>query len=127
MRRLETQDQAIVSFDNVGVRYGGGPVVLADISFSLDRGSFHPQPKVRSAVVILDPDRKPFASEELIDLISHAFRMRRKKLVNNLIGWRELSREKVLAAMERAGIEANARAETVDLEAFARLGQVMSG
>ncbi len=99
----------------------------ARILMTLDPGSFYPQPKVRSAVVILDPDRKPYASEELIDLISHAFRMRRKKLVNNLIGWRELSREKVLAAMERAGIEANARAETVDLEAFARLGQVAVG
>jgi len=99
----------------------------ARILMTLDPGSFYPRPKVRSAVVILDPDRKPFASEELIDLISHAFRMRRKKLVNNLIGWRELSREKVLAAMERAGIEANARAETVDLEAFARLGQVAVG
>lgn len=88
---------------------------------TLDPGSFHPPPKVRSAVVVLDPDRKPFASDELIDLISHSFRMRRKKLVNNLTGWRGRSREAVLSAMEQAGIDANVRAEQVPLESFARL------
>jgi 16S rRNA (adenine1518-N6/adenine1519-N6)-dimethyltransferase len=85
---------------------------------TLDPGSFYPQPKVRSAVVVLDPDRKPFASPELIELISQSFRMRRKKLVNNLTTW---PREHVLAAMERAGIDANARAETLALEQFAQL------
>lgn len=88
---------------------------------TLDPGSFYPQPKVRSAVVVLDPDPKPFASPELVDLISHSFRMRRKKLVNNLTGWRSASREQVLSAMERAGIDPDARAEVVDLDAFARL------
>src|SRR5260221_3209074 len=77
------------------------------ILMTLGPGSFHPPPKVRSAVVVLDPDRKPFASDDLIDLISHAFRMRRKKLVNNLIGWRALSREEVIAAMRQAGIVEN--------------------
>jgi 16S rRNA (adenine1518-N6/adenine1519-N6)-dimethyltransferase len=94
---------------------------------TLDPGSFHPRPKVRSAVVVLDPDRKSFASEELIDLISHAFRMRRKKLVNNLIGWRSLSREQVLDGMQQAGIDENARAETVDLDRFARLALSIPG
>ena len=56
----------------------------ARILMTLEPGSFHPRPNVRSAVVVLDPDRKPFASPELLDLISAAFRMRRKKLVNNL-------------------------------------------
>ena len=89
---------------------------------TLEPGSFHPRPKVRSAVVVLDADRKPFANEDLIDLISAAFRMRRKKLVNNLTGWRGRSREQVLAAMERSGIDANARAEEIPLDDFARLG-----
>src|ERR1700694_5371262 len=34
---------------------------------TLDRHSFHPAPKVRSAVVVLDIDRKPYASDEMID------------------------------------------------------------
>jgi 16S rRNA (adenine1518-N6/adenine1519-N6)-dimethyltransferase len=97
----------------------------ARILMKLDPGSFHPVPKVRSAVVVLDPDRKPFASAELIDLISAAFRMRRKKLVNNLAGWRNASRENVLAAMERARIDARARAEELALDDFARLGDAL--
>jgi len=33
--------QPVVRFENVGVRYGVGPEVLADISFTLPAGSFH--------------------------------------------------------------------------------------
>lgn len=90
---------------------------------TLEPGSFHPRPKVRSAVVVLDPDRKPFATEEMVDLISASFRMRRKKLVNNLTSWRGHNREKILKAMEQAEIRASARAEEIDLESFARLAK----
>jgi 16S rRNA (adenine1518-N6/adenine1519-N6)-dimethyltransferase len=93
----------------------------ARILMTLEPGSFHPPPKVRSAVVVLDADRKPYASHELLDLISHAFRMRRKTLVNNLLGWRALATADVLASMERAGISERARAEAVALEAFAHI------
>jgi len=31
----------MVRFDNVGMRYGSGPEVLRDVSFTLDPGSFH--------------------------------------------------------------------------------------
>ena len=93
----------------------------AQTLLTLDPGSFHPRPKVRSAVVVLDADRKPYASDDLVDLVSASFRMRRKKLVNNLTGWRGWSRDDVLAAMERAGVDGNARAEELRLEEFANL------
>jgi len=95
--------------------------VRARILMTLDPGSFHPRPKVRSAVVVLDPDRKTYADEGMIDLISTAFRMRRKKLVNNLIGWRGQSREEILERMQRAGIDPDARAETLTLDELAAL------
>jgi 16S rRNA (adenine1518-N6/adenine1519-N6)-dimethyltransferase len=90
---------------------------------TLDPRSFYPPPKVRSAVVVLDPRDPGLTSdrEPLLNLISTAFRMRRKKLVNNLIGWHELTREQVLAAMERAGVDTDARAETLSLAEFDRL------
>jgi 16S rRNA (adenine1518-N6/adenine1519-N6)-dimethyltransferase len=88
---------------------------------TLDRRSFHPPPKVRSAVVVFDVDRKPYASSEIIDLLSTSFRMRRKKLVNNLIGWRDLTRDDALEAMRRASIDEGARAEELSLDDFARL------
>jgi 16S rRNA (adenine1518-N6/adenine1519-N6)-dimethyltransferase len=88
---------------------------------TLDPGSFHPAPKVRSAVVVLDPERKAFASEAMIELISTSFRMRRKQLVNNLTSFRGMSRNYVIDAMRRVGIEENARAEELGLEQFAAL------
>ena len=71
--------------------------------------------------MVLDPDRKPFASQALLDLISAAFRMRRKKLVNNLTTF---DRSALIRAMERLGINADARAEELGLEDFARLAEV---
>jgi len=88
---------------------------------TLDPGSFHPPPKVRSAVVVLDPDVKPYASEELIDLISAAFRMRRKTLVNNLAGWRGIGREGAIAGVAATDLEPAVRAEQLTLADFVRL------
>ena len=94
----------------------------ARILMTLEPGSFHPRPNVRSAVVVLDPDRKPFASPELLDLISAAFRMRRKKLVNNLTTF---GRADLTGAMERLGINPDARAEEMALEDFAKLAAAL--
>ena len=90
---------------------------------TLEPRSFYPPPKVRSAVVVLDPRDPALGAprEAVIDLVSTSFRMRRKKLVNNLTGWRELSREDVLAAMARAGLSEDVRAETMSLADFDRL------
>ncbi|HEX7830341.1 MAG TPA: 16S rRNA (adenine(1518)-N(6)/adenine(1519)-N(6))-dimethyltransferase RsmA [Thermoanaerobaculia bacterium] len=92
---------------------------------TLEPKSFYPPPKVRSAVVVLDPHDPGLQSnrEDVIALVSTAFRMRRKKLVNNLIGWKELTREQVLEAMTNAGIDVDARAETMGLAEFDRLQQ----
>lgn len=90
---------------------------------TLEPKSFYPPPKVRSAVVVLDPRDPGLTSprEDVLDLVSTSFRMRRKKLVNNLTGWRELTREQVLEAMRGAGIDEGARAETLALAEFDRL------
>ncbi|HUP62261.1 MAG TPA: 16S rRNA (adenine(1518)-N(6)/adenine(1519)-N(6))-dimethyltransferase RsmA [Thermoanaerobaculia bacterium] len=93
---------------------------------TLEPRSFHPAPKVRSAVVVLDPRDPGLASsrDDLLDLVSTSFRMRRKKLINNLIGWRGLTRNQAASMMERAGINADARAETLSLQDFDRLAFV---
>ncbi|HEX9162752.1 MAG TPA: 16S rRNA (adenine(1518)-N(6)/adenine(1519)-N(6))-dimethyltransferase RsmA [Thermoanaerobaculia bacterium] len=92
----------------------------ARILMTLGPGSFHPAPKVDSAVVVLDPRPVPQPADgvPLIDLISAAFRMRRKKLVNNLTEW---PRDVVLRALREADIDENARAETLTLDQFAHL------
>ena len=83
---------------------------------TLEPKSFYPPPKVRSAVVVLEPDRKPYASPELLDLLSTAFRMRRKTLVNNLMTI--ASRDQVVDALRSLGIDERIRAEELSLEQF---------
>lgn len=99
--------------------------LYADAKMLLKLGpkSFYPRPKVDSAVVVLDRREPAYESDPaaLLDLVSTSFRMRRKKLVNNLIGWRDLERSTIEAAMTAAGIDVNARAETLPLAAFDRL------
>ena len=98
------------------------------ILMTLEPRSFFPPPKVRSAVVVLEPRDPGLISsrDAVLDLVSTSFRMRRKKLVNNLTSWRDLTREEVLASMERAGIDPDARAETMSLADFDRLNSQFS-
>ena len=98
------------------------------IVMTLDPRSFYPPPKVRSAVVVLDPVEPPYRSDRdtLLDLISHSFRMRRKKLVNNLTGWRNATREILEQAMVAADIDTGVRAETLALADFDRLLQYVT-
>lgn len=97
----------------------------ARILFSLDPRSFFPPPKVRSSVVALTPRPASLTAERnaLIELISASFRMRRKKLVNNLAGYRGLSRETVQQAIAAAGLPETVRAEEMSLAEFDRLAQ----
>ena len=94
----------------------------------LGPGSFHPRPKVSSAVVVLDPVRRDLVSpiEEIESLVSTSFRMRRKTLVNNLVSGLEMGRGEAIAALEESGIGAAARAETLDLATFDRLAAVIA-
>jgi 16S rRNA (adenine1518-N6/adenine1519-N6)-dimethyltransferase len=92
----------------------------ARIVMTLEPRSFYPPPRVRSAVVVLDPRPPAFSCdrEKLLSLVSAAFRMRRKKLVNNLTDW---DRERVLRALAAARIGDGVRAEEMSLADFDNL------
>jgi 16S rRNA (adenine1518-N6/adenine1519-N6)-dimethyltransferase len=86
--------------------------------------SFYPRPKVISTVARLLPHAdKPveIAPKTLRAVTTAAFSQRRKTLRNALGG---LLDEKRIAA---AGIDPGARAETLSLEDFARLGALLNG
>jgi 16S rRNA (adenine1518-N6/adenine1519-N6)-dimethyltransferase len=90
---------------------------------TLEPGSFHPRPKVRSAVVVFEPlPRSTRAEPETIEaVLSAGFRMRRKKLLNNLEGFQSLSRVAAAAVLDAAAVPAGARAEELSLQDFDRL------
>jgi len=90
---------------------------------SVSKGCFFPAPDVTSAVVVLTA-RRPAICEEtpgLKSAVSKAFQARRKTLRN---AWRGLLPDDALqAAAARAGISLDARGETLDVEAFARMAK----
>ena len=86
--------------------------------FKVGPGSFNPPPKVDSAIVRLLPRPAPFALGNLAAfdrVVTAAFSMRRKTLANALK--KTLSVEGIRAA----GINPQARAETLPPEAFGQL------
>jgi len=99
----------------------------ARVIMTLDPRSFYPPPKVRSAVVVLDPIAPQYASERdvLLELISKSFRMRRKKLLNNLVDWQGLTRQTIEDALTTSGIDLGVRAETLSLSDFDHLAQAL--
>jgi 16S rRNA (adenine1518-N6/adenine1519-N6)-dimethyltransferase len=91
--------------------------------FDVGAGAFTPAPRVSSAMVRMrvrrDPavalaDRPAFAR-----LVTHLFSRRRKTLRNSLRGRLDE------AALRALGIDPNARPETLDLPAFAALGNAL--
>lgn len=93
--------------------------------------SFIPQPNVGSAVVKLtkypEPKVKVKDSGYLFEIIRTSFNQRRKTLSNSLSNNPSLgvSRDKVTAALVKMGINEKARGETLTLEQFAELSDIL--
>ena len=102
----------------VSVNYYAKPEMLFDVS----AGSFMPAPKVDSAVMRLDIlDEPPVKTDEkkFFAVVKAAFSQRRKVISNSLSSGLGIGKAEVLTILEAAGVPANARAETLSLQAFA--------
>lgn len=89
------------------------------------RTSFVPQPKVDSTVLRLDilKDRPVEVRDEeyLFKVIKAGFGQRRKTLLNSLSALDDMTKDKVLRALEKSGIDPVRRGETLSLQEFGRL------
>ncbi len=115
-----------------GTKAWGGLTVFVRAAFDVRRvlraapGAFHPPPEVTSAVVELVPVRPPRAreTEQFRALVRRAFEARRKTLRN---AWAGLAPDG--ASLERAaaaaGISLDARGETLEVDAFARMAAAL--
>jgi 16S rRNA (adenine1518-N6/adenine1519-N6)-dimethyltransferase len=112
-----------------GSKEYGALTVFVRAAFDVTRlltlrgGAFYPAPEVASSVVVLDPVRPARAEETdaFRAVVRGAFGTRRKTLRNSwkgLFGW---SGAELAAAAEHARIDLDARGETLDVAAFARL------
>jgi 16S rRNA (adenine1518-N6/adenine1519-N6)-dimethyltransferase len=87
-------------------------------------GAFLPPPKVTSAVVRIDLDPGARPDPVTFALIRDGFRHRRKTLLANLRAAGDAP-DRVRAALEHLGIDPRARAETLGLDDFRRLGALL--
>ncbi|QQG51135.1 MAG: ribosomal RNA small subunit methyltransferase A [Candidatus Saccharibacteria bacterium] len=100
-------------------------VTLGDI---VPAAMFTPPPKVDSQVVILKLRDKPFLSDisekEFFRVVKAGFSAKRKKLRSSLAGGLGISKDESVALLQKAGVNPEARAESLRLEEWAALARV---
>jgi len=94
----------------------------AEKIFVVPPGAFFPPPKVDSAIVRLQPrpDRPACDPDKLAALVQQAFSQRRKTLRNSLKNMLDVN------AIQSAGVDPAARPETLPLDAFVRLANLLA-
>lgn len=97
----------------------------------VDRESFYPAPKVDSVVLRMDlRDTVAVAVKDeafFFRCIKAGFAQRRKTLLNSLMTLGGYEKDTIQAALDAAGIAANRRAESLNMEEFARLAEALQG
>ena len=110
---------------SVAVQYYGDTEIVAKVP----RHLFVPQPNVDSIVIALRirPERKYKVDDEdlYFKVVKAAFGQRRKTLLNSISSMGNLSKDQVKEALEEAGIDPKRRGETLSLDEFAILSNVI--
>lgn len=119
----------------VGSRESGAVTVSVNyyaepsLQFYVSAGSFMPAPKVDSAVIRLDiRETPPVEVDEkmFFSVVKAAFSQRRKVISNSLSSGLKMSKDEINGILERAQVPANARAEKLSLEDFAKIANEVS-
>lgn len=112
---------------SLAVQYYAKPEIILEVS----PGCFMPRPNVSSKVVHLTKHQTPPVEVKdealMFSLIRAAFNQRRKTLVNGLKNAEQLSfsREEIEAALAKLGLSPAVRGETLTLEQFALLSNLL--
>lgn len=113
---------------SLAVQYYADPYIVANVP----PNCFMPRPKVGSAVIRLTcHQEKPVQVQDeklMFNIIRASFNQRRKTLANGLknAATLDLTKEEVEAAIDALGKGASVRGETLTLEEFARLSDLLS-
>ena len=119
-----TKDYGALS---LAVQYYARPEIAANVP----QNCFMPRPKVGSAVICLKCHKEPpvqVKDEKLMfDLIRASFNQRRKTLLNGLNNSPQisLSKEQIQECIEKLGVSASVRGETLTLAQFAVLSDII--
>ena len=111
----------------VGVQFYGAPRLVQQIP----AGAFYPVPDVDSAVVRIDLPDQPRVRVRDVDaffrVAKAGFGQKRKQLHNSLAAGLPVKHERIVQALNEAGIDPKRRAETLTLEEWGRLSDQLSG
>ena len=101
------------------------------LAMEVPAACFTPPPKVDSAFIVLPLREKPAVEvkdeEMFFRVVSAAFALRRKTMVNNLCATFRAERAQAVQWMADAGLDERVRGERLTLEELARLSDVMAG
>ncbi len=108
----------------VSVQFYAAPSLV----LRLPAGAFYPAPKVDSALVRLDvrAGQRGVDSERFFRVVSAGFSQRRKQLRNSLAAGLQVSAAESEALLRRAGIDPQRRAQTLALEEWERLANLLA-
>jgi len=99
----------------------------ANILINVPRDSFIPAPEVTSAVIQFKLLEKPRvevdSEEEFFKLIKQSFLMKRKTLVNALVGYKNKSKQDIINILNELGIDERVRAEQLKIEEFVEISK----
>jgi len=111
---------------SVKTQFYSKPVIVAYVRAA----SFYPPPKVDSAILRLDVYSEPPIEVSdvtgFFDIVMHGFSSPRKQLRNSLAHSLEMPPGQVASLLDKAGIEAKRRAETLNLEEWRELWEVFA-
>ena len=108
----------------VSVQYYSEPQIIIDVP----KENFLPAPEVDSCVIRLDMREKPLVSlkdEKLFfRLVKGAFTQRRKT-INNSLTCSGKSKEEIMAALNKLGIDSKLRAENLSIQQYADIANTL--
>ena len=105
--------------------------VFADVTLGdiVPAKLFTPPPKVDSRVVILRTRQSPFFTDinenDFFRIVKAGFSAKRKKLRSSLSGGLKLPKIEIETILKKANINPDARAETLDLDAWVHLTRIL--
>lgn len=92
------------------------------------RNVFNPKPNVDSAVLKFKFDKEKSIDDEqtFFEMVKACFKQRRKTILNNFKDYLDNDKEKAEAILIKAGIDVKRRAESLTLDEFIHLNEVMN-
>lgn len=91
------------------------------------KGAFNPQPEVDSMFIHFKRRESIYKDiDKLLEMTDLCFHLKRKTLVNNLVGYKNMSKDDIIKVLKSINLKETARAEELNLNEFITLYEVIN-